>query len=132
MSDVQYRAVPAAVADGSIVLPLATSKGETVVTVALPTGGALTYTDKSIASMSGASEALMAANTSRRAMIVQNTGTSDVGLRWVTAGTAAIGGAGTMTLKPAQAFIVTGSDATTVAVTVIGTAGQPVYAAEGV
>lgn len=86
-----------------------------------------TPTDRTIASMSGSSQQLMAANSSRRQLIVQNTGSSNIGIN-PTGGTASIGAAGTLTLVPGGSYYP--RIPTLSAVTVIGTASQPVYAEE--
>jgi hypothetical protein len=87
----------------------------------------ITPTDRTITSMSGASQQLMAANASRKAMTIMNTGTSNVGIN-PTGGAAVIGGAGTLTLVPNGAY--TPRVPSLSAVNVIGTAAQPVYADE--
>lgn len=87
----------------------------------------ITPTDRTIASASGSSETLMASNASRHSMLIENTGNADCGVN-PTGGTAAIGGAGTLTLYPGGAYMP--SVPTLSAVTVICTAGQPVYAEE--
>ncbi len=87
----------------------------------------ITPTDRSIASASGSSETLMASNAARHSLVVENTGNANCGVN-PTGGTAAIGGAGTLTLYPGGAYSPT--IPTLSAVTVICTAGQPVYAEE--
>lgn len=84
-------------------------------------------TDKTITSLSGASQTLMAANTRRSSMLIVNTGNANVGVN-PTGGTAAIGGAGTITLVPGGSYSPSRSSLS--AITVIGTAGQPLYADE--
>jgi hypothetical protein len=84
----------------------------------------ITPTDLTITSASGASQQLQGA-TARKGLIVQNIGTSNCGVN-PTGGTAAIGGAGTLTLVPQGSYqprIPTQS-----AITIICTAGQPIYA----
>lgn len=95
------------------------------VTVANPVG--ITPTDRTITSASGASEQIMAANSSRHSMTIQNTGTANCGVN-PTGGTAAIGGAGTLTLIPGGSY--SPRIPTLSAVTVICTAAQPIYANE--
>lgn len=95
------------------------------VTVANPVG--ITPTDRTITSASGASEQIMAANSSRHSLTVQNTGTANCGVN-PTGGTAAIGGAGTLTLIPGGSY--SPRIPTLSAVTVICTAAQPIYANE--
>lgn len=84
----------------------------------------ITPTDHTIASASGASQQLMAANASRHSMTIVNTGNANCGVN-PTGGTAAIGGAGTITLAPLGAY--TPRVPTLSAVTVICTAAQPIY-----
>lgn len=91
-----------------------------------PTLG-ITPTDRTITSASGASQTLMAANASRHSLTVMNTGNANCGVN-PTGGTAAIGGAGTITLAPLGSYAP--RIPTLSAVTVICTAGQPVYADE--
>lgn len=92
--------------------------------------------DKSISSLSGSSQLLMAENQTRGAVLIMNTGTSNIGIAFATLGstaTAAIGSAGTYTLVPGGSYV--GGDGGFVpvnAIYVIGTAGQPVTASETV
>ena len=92
--------------------------------------------DKSISSLSGSSQLLMAENQTRGALHIMNTGTSNIGIAFATLGstaTAAIGGAGTYTLVPGGSY--TAGDGGFIpvnAIYVIGTAGQPVAASETV
>lgn len=92
--------------------------------------------DKSISSLSGSSQLLMAENETRGALLIMNTGSANVGIAFAPIGstaTAAIGTAGTYTLVPGRAYV--GGDGGFVpvnAVYVIGTAGQPVTASETV
>ncbi len=87
----------------------------------------ITPTDRTIASTSGASQTLMAANATRRQVLIQNTGNANCGVN-PTGGTAVIGGAGTLTLVPNGSYqpIIP----TLAAITVICTAAQPIYAEE--
>jgi hypothetical protein len=87
----------------------------------------ITPTDRTITSASGSSQTLMAANAARHSMTIENTGNANCGVN-PTGGTAAIGGAGTLTLAPLGAY--TPRVPTLSAVTVICTAGQPIYADE--
>lgn len=87
----------------------------------------ITPTDRTIASASGSSQQIMAANASRRSLSIQNTGNANCGVN-PTGGTAAIGGAGTITLAPLGSY--TPRVPTLSAVTVICTAAQPVYGDE--
>lgn len=84
----------------------------------------ITPTDRTIASASGASQQIMAANATRHSMTIENTGNANCGVN-PTGGTAVIGGAGTLTLAPLGAY--TPRIPTLSAVTVICTAGQPIY-----
>lgn len=127
-----YQATPPSVADGQQKQVGITANGALRIAADVASAGGIAYTDKTITSLAGSSETLAAANTSRKVLVVQNTGNADVGVRWATAGTAAIGGAATMTLTPGQPITLSGAECPTVAVTVIGTAGQPVFCVEGV
>ena len=92
--------------------------------------------DKSISSLSGSSQLLMAENQTRGALHIMNIGTSNIGIAFAALGgtaTAAIGSGGTYTIVPGGSY--TGGDGgfiATNAVYVIGTAGQPVTASETV
>lgn len=97
------------------------------VTATIAAGVGLTPTDRTITSASGASQQIMAANAARHSMTIENTGNANCGVN-PTGGTAAIGGAGTLTLAPLGAY--TPRIPTVSAVTVICTAGQPIYADE--
>lgn len=87
----------------------------------------ITPTDRTIASASGSSQQIMAANASRHSMTIENTGNANCGVN-PTGGTAAIGGAGTLTLAPLGAY--TPRVPSLSAVTVICTAAQPIYGDE--
>jgi hypothetical protein len=98
--------------------------GTITTTAANPIG--ITPTDHTITSASGASQQIMAANASRHSLTIVNTSlTNNCGVN-PTGGTAAIGGAGTLTLAPLGAY--TPRIPTLSAVTVICTAAQPIYA----
>lgn len=84
----------------------------------------ITPTDHTITSATGASQQIMAANASRHSLVIVNNGNANCGVN-PTGGTAAIGGAGTMTLAPLGAY--TPRIPSLSAVTVICTAGQPIY-----
>ena len=99
---------------GTITNPLAQSVG-------------ITPTDRTITSATGSSQQVMAANASRHSLLIQNTGNANCGVN-PTGGTAAIGGAGTLTLTPGGSY--QPRIPTLSAVTVICTAGQPIYAEE--
>lgn len=90
-----------------------------------PTG--ITPTDRTITSATGASQTVMSALATRKALTIQNTGSANCGVN-PTGGTAAIGGAGTITLAPLGSY--TPRVPTLSAVTAICTAGQPLYASE--
>jgi hypothetical protein len=87
----------------------------------------VTPTDRTITSASGASQQIMAANASRHSLTIVNNGNANCGVN-PTGGTAAISGAGTLTLGPLGAY--TPRIPTLSAVTVICTAGQPIYGDE--
>lgn len=97
------------------------------VTTAIPSG---TYTDKTITSMSGSSQTLIASNAARKSIVIQNTGNANIGVS-LSGGTAVIGGAATITLTPGTSYTTGGDFVPTNAITVIGTAGQAVAAFEG-
>lgn len=85
--------------------------------------------DKSIASLSGSSQPLLPANPDRRYLLIQNTGSANVGVN-LAGGTAALGGLGTITLAPNGSYEPDSNFIPTNAVTVIGTTGQPVFCVE--
>lgn len=87
----------------------------------------ITPTDRTIASATGSSQTVMSANASRHSITIENTGNANCGVN-PTGGTAAIGGAGTLTLAPLGAY--TPRVPTLSAVTAICTSGQPLYADE--
>lgn len=95
------------------------------VTASNPVG--ITPTDRTITSATGASQTMASANASRHSLTIENTGNANCGVN-PTGGTAAIGGAGTLTLAPLAAY--TPRIPTLSAVTVICTAGQPIYGDE--
>lgn len=130
----KYKATPVAMADGQTPEVQTDAYGRLlIVSGAIMTGGGITYTDKTIATLAGSSETLAAANTSRKVLIIQNTGNANIGVRIFNAGTAAIGGAATITLASGSSpLVLSGAECPTSAVTVIGTAGQPVFCVEGV
>lgn len=86
-----------------------------------------TPTDRTITSATGASQQIMGANLSRHSLTIENTGNANCGVN-PTGGTASIGGAGTLTLLPFGAY--TPRVPTLSAVTIICSAGQPIYADE--
>lgn len=91
------------------------------------------FRDQSIASLASGSQSLSPQNGSRQFLLIQNTGTANIGVN-LTGGTAAIGGAGTVTLVPPgtsePSMIVLDRVVTQTEVTVVGTAGQPVTCLE--
>lgn len=87
----------------------------------------ITPTDRTITSATGSSQTVMASNASRKGLTVQNTGSANCGVN-PTGGTAAIGGAGTITLLPGGSY--TPRIPPMSAVTAICTATQPLYANE--
>ena len=87
----------------------------------------ITPTDRTVTSATGSSQTVMAANASRHSLTIENTGNANCGVN-PTGGTAAIGGAGTLTLAPLGSY--TPLIPTLSAVTAICTSGQPLYANE--
>lgn len=87
------------------------------------------YVDRSIASLTGASEMLMTANSGRKVAFIQNVSANNMGVN-LTGGTAAVGGAGTVTLIPGAALTLD-SNCPQNAITIIGTAADVVTAFEG-
>lgn len=98
------------------------------VTPTAPIGGA--YTDRSIASLSGASENLMAANANRRSLTINNINAANPIAVNLTGGAAALNTAGSITLL-AGASLVFDQFPPSGAITVIGTALDGVTAYEG-
>jgi hypothetical protein len=96
--------------------------------VVTPMAIGLTPTDRTITSATGASQTVANANTSRRELTIVNTGNANCGIN-PTGGTAAIGGAGTLTLYPGGSY--TPRIPTLAAVTAICAAGQSLYVDEG-
>lgn len=87
----------------------------------------VTPTDRTITSATGASQTVMSANANRHSLTIVNSGTANCGIN-PTGGTAALGGAGTLTLVPNGAY--TPRIPSLSAITAICTAGQPLYADE--
>lgn len=87
----------------------------------------ITPTDRTITSASGSSQQLAAANASRHSLTIENTGNANCGVN-PTGGTAVIGGAGTITLAPLGSY--SPAIPTLSAITIICTAGQPIYGNE--
>lgn len=126
-----FNTSPPTVATGNAVWLQCDNSGQvkitgTVTATSSPSVG-ITPTDRTITSASGASQQIMAANAARHSMLFVNTGNANCGVN-PTGGTAAIGGAGTLTLGPLGSYYAPLPSLS--AVTVICTAGQPVYANE--
>lgn len=101
----------------------------TPVEIAKPiTGGALSPTDRTITSATGSSQPLAAANQNRRAILIKN-GNSNTGINLL-GGTAAIGGAGTITLAPLEGLYLEGAACPVGAITAISTASAYITAIE--
>jgi hypothetical protein len=96
------------------------------VTPTQPIGGA--YTDRSLA-LSGSSEQLMAANASRRVLVMQNVGATAAAVN-LTGGAAALDTAGSVELAAGEKLVLD-SYPPTGAITVIGTAAAAFTAYEG-
>lgn len=98
-------------------------------------GGSITRTlgnvDRSITSLSGSSQTLLnaASRASRKRIIMKNGGTA-AGVN-LNGGTAAIGGAGTITLAAGEGLSLSGRDCPQGAITVIGTAAAYFSCFEG-
>lgn len=91
------------------------------VTQGVPTvGGGMTQTDRTITSATGASQNLAAALSTRKAILIKN-GATSCGVN-LFGGTAAIGGAGTITLAPLEGIYLSGAQCPVGLITVIGTA----------
>ncbi len=110
--------------DGDNIALNATSRGELAVAYI-----GIAYTDRSIANLSGASETLMAANASRRFLIVHNEGATSVSVN-LAGGVAAAGVGGNITLTAGQQLKLDRSPPIG-AITVIGTLNSDVTAYEG-
>lgn len=95
--------------------------------VSTPSGVA--YTDRSIANLTGASETLMAANTSRRILIVHNPSANPMAVNLV-GGTAALNAAGSIELAAGERLVLDNCPPTG-AITIIGTLNDDVTAYEG-
>ena len=92
-----------------------------------PAGG-FTQTDKTISSATGASQVLMAANPARRSILIKN-GAANAGIN-LAGGTAALGGAGTITLAPFEGMYLDGGSCPLGAITAITTAAAYISAIE--
>ena len=87
----------------------------------------ITPTDRTIASTSGASQRIMAANASRHSLTIVNNGPGSCGIN-PTGGTAAIGSAGTMTITAFGSY--TPRIPTLSELYIICPAGQSIYGDE--
>lgn len=86
--------------------------------------------DRSITSLSGSSQLLMPASTGQRKRIIFANGAATAAVN-IKGGTAAIGGAGCITLQPYEKIAFTGDDCPMDAIYVIGTATFYFNAFEG-
>jgi hypothetical protein len=93
-----------------------------------PVGGGLTATDKTVTSATGSSQTLAAAAATRKAILIKN-GNSNTGINLL-GGTAAIGGAGTITLAPLEGLYLEGAVCPVGAITAISTAAAYISAIE--
>ena len=127
----QYQATPKTFGDGDTILAQVDAQGnlKTTPSGVTPVGGGVTYTDKTITSLSGSSQTLIAANAARKSLLFKN-GATAVAVN-ILGGTAAIGGAGCMTFQAYESFSLTGADCPVGAITVIGTAANYIGAFEG-
>ena len=88
----------------------------------------LMFRDLSIATLSGADQVAIPLNGNRQFLLIENTGSANVGVN-LTGGTAAIAGSGTVTLVP-NGTIFLDHVVPQNAIHVIGTAGQPLVLIE--
>lgn len=86
--------------------------------------------DSSIASATGASQQALASNPRRNYLLIQNTGSANIGVN-PAGGVAAIGGTGTITLSPGGSYERANGLIPIQAVFIIAGAGQPVTVLEG-
>ncbi|MDE2472923.1 MAG: hypothetical protein KGL35_30480 [Bradyrhizobium sp.] len=89
------------------------------------------FRDVSISSLSGSSQTAVAASPAgspRTFLMIENVGSANIGVN-LAGGTAAIGGTGTATIVPNGSIILDRAVPRN-AVTVVGTAGQPVMIIE--
>lgn len=125
-----YNAVAPTATDGkNIQLQVDINGNLKIVSVGASVGGGITYTDKTITSGTGSSQTLAAASATRKSIIMAN-GASPAGVNLL-GGTAAIGGAGTITLQPYEKMRLAGVDCPVVAITVILSSGAYFSALEG-
>ena len=94
-----------------------------------PVGGGITYADKTVTSATGASQTIAAANAGRKSLIIK-TGGSNTGVN-ILGGTAAIGGAGTVTLLPFEPMVLDGASCPLGAITIISTSTAYISCLEG-
>lgn len=96
-----------------------------------PIAGGIVWADKSIASATGASQVLAAANAARKGIFIK-AGAAAVGVN-MTGAAAVIGGVGTLTLQPFEWIELTGPDliAGVLSISIITTATAYVTAFEG-
>lgn len=139
MTTAVYNATPQTVADGDDMKLQCDANGNLKIAgtvtatasgtqaISAPIGG--TYTDRSIANLSGASETLMAANANRRVLVVHNIGATAVAIN-LTGGTASLTAGGSVGLI-AAASLVLDTYPPTSAITIIGTLNADVTAYEG-
>lgn len=86
--------------------------------------------DCSISSLSGSSQSLIAANPQRKYLMVFNSGANNAYVN-LAGGTAATSGASSVVLGVGSSVVISGTSISRSAVTVIGTAAQPVTCYEG-
>jgi len=91
--------------------------------------GGTAYTDRSIASLTGSSQSLAAANANRKILFITNPGATEIWVNLV-GGAAVANGAGSVPILP-NGSILLDTSAPTGAINVIGTAGAVVTAYEG-
>ena len=96
---------------------------------ASPVGGGVAYADKTLTSLTGSSQTMMAANAARKSLLIKN-GDTNAGVNLL-GGTALIGGAGTITLQPYEGLFLKGADCPVGAITVIGTSTKYLSGYEG-
>ena len=125
-----YESSPSAVGSGAPTKILTDAYGNLKTSPVVAVGGGVTWTDRTKTSLAGTSETLAAALATRKALLIQNTGASNVGVN-LTGGTAAVGGAATLTLESLAILSLSGAECPVGAVTVIGGAGQPLFCLEG-
>lgn len=123
-----YNATAPTLADGQTNKLRLDSRGR-ILTNGTVVGGEVTYTDKTITSATGSSQTLAAANANRKSILIKN-GASQTGVN-INGGTAAIGGAATLTLQPYETLFMSGADCPVGAITVISTSSAYISAFEG-